>query len=158
MIGHFIKLPNSTLIPSSESDRELLTKIKTGETVRLTLTRPRNVWFHRKYFALLNLAFDCWEPPEHGNGSALTERMSVEKNFDRFRKDIAILAGFYDATYRLNGDVRLEGKSISFASMSEDHFEDLYSKSIDVILKHVMHNYTESDLRKTVEDMIMEFA
>jgi len=158
MEAFFTKLPNGTLMPASESDRELLDKIKTGDTVKLKLTRPRNIRFHRKYFALLNLAFDYWEVPEHGEGSALKERMPIEKNFDTFRANIAVKAGYYIATYTLAGDVRMEAKSISFGSMSEDDFEKLYSASIDVILKHVMHNYTEGELRKTVEDMVLDFA
>ena len=158
MEAHFIKLPNRCLIPATEQDEELLSKIKAGDPVKLTYTRPRNYHFHKKYFALLNLAYDYWEPPEHGKGSAWQEKVEIEKNFDRFRKDIAILAGFYEASYRLNGDVRIEARSISFANMSEDEFEKLYSATIDVILKNVMHSYTEPQLRKTVEDLILGFA
>jgi len=79
--------------------------------------------------------------------------INPEKNFDRFRKDIAILAGFYEATFRLNGDVRLEAKSISFHSMSEDEFEELYTKTIDVIVKHVLNNYTDEMLRSVLEQV-----
>jgi hypothetical protein len=156
MEAYFTKLPNSTLMPSSDQDRELLDKIKTGDTVKLKLTRPRNIQFHRKYFALLNLAFDYWNPPEHGDGS--DPRFQVEKNFETFRKNIAVKAGYYIATYTLAGDIRMEAQSIAFGSMSEDEFEKLYSASINVILKYVMHNYTEGDLREAVTNLILEFA
>jgi len=154
----FTKLPNASFIPASEDDAELLSKVKVGETVRLTLVRPRNIRFHRKFFALMNLAFDYWEPPKDGEGSAWAEKMPIERNVERFRKDITILAGYYDATYRLNGDVRLEAKSISFGSMSEDDFEKLYSKVIDVIINRVCTQYTEYQLRKQVEDMVLDFV
>ena len=157
MDAFFIKTGHA-LAPASEADAELLSKIKAGETVKLTLTRPRNVGFHRKFFALMNLAFDYFEPPPHGEGSALAERIEVQKNFDRFRKDITILAGHYEATYRLNGDVRVEAKSISFGSMSQDEFEHLYSKCIDVILAKVCTQFTEEQLRKSVEDMVLGFV
>jgi len=101
--AYFIKTGHA-LAPASEADAELLSKIKAGEQVKLTLTRPRNAQFHRKFFALMQLAFDYFEPPEHGEGSALAEKLTVEKNFERFRKDITILAGYYEASYRLNGD------------------------------------------------------
>ena len=158
MEAFFTKLPNASFIPASEDDAELLSKVKVGETVRLTLVRPRNIRFHRKFFALINLAFDYWEPPKHGEGSAWAESMPIERNLDRFRKDVTILAGYYDATYRLNGDVRLEAKSISFGSMSEDDFEALYSKVIDVIINRVCTQYTEYELRKQVEDMVLSFV
>ncbi len=157
MEAFFTKLPNASFIPASEDDAELLSKVKVGETVRLTLVRPRNIKFHRKFFALMNLAFDYWTPPKHGEGSAWSEQMPIERNLERFRKDITILAGYYDATYRLNGDVRLEAKSISFGSMSEDDFEKLYSKVIDVIINRVCTQYTEYEMRKQVEDLILGF-
>ena len=144
-IGHFIKLPNNVLIPAAESDKELLGKIKAGEVVKLTMTRVRNYKFHRKYFALLNLAFDYFDPDEG------------EKNFDQFREDLTILAGHYDRYVRLNGDERLVAKSISFASMDEDTFEKLYSTTIDVILKYICTNYTGDELRSVV-DQTMAFA
>ena len=158
MEAFFTKLPNASFIPASENDAELLSKVKVGETVRLTLVRPRNIRFHRKFFALINLAFDYWEPPKHGEGSAWAEKMPIERNVERFRKDVTIMAGYYDATYRLNGDVRFEAKSISFGSMSEDDFEKLYSKVIDVIINRVCTQYTEYQLRKQVEDMVLDFV
>ena len=153
MEAFFTKLPNASFVPASEDDAELLSKVKTGETVRLTLVRPRNIKFHRKYFALLNLAFDYWEPPQGKD----MEGVTAQRNFDRFRGDIAILCGYYDATYRLNGDVRLEAKSISFGSMSEDTFEDLYSKTINVVIDRVCTQYTEDQMRKQVENLILGF-
>jgi hypothetical protein len=158
MEAFFTKLPNASFIPASEDDAELLSKVKVGETVKLTLVRPRNIKFHRKFFALMHLAFDYWETPKHGEGSAWAEKIPIERNFDRFRYDITILAGYYDATYRLNGDVRLEAKSISFGSMSEDDFEKLYSKVIDVIIARVCTQYTEYELRKQVEDLVLDFV
>ena len=143
-------------MPAHDSDRELLAKIKTGQVCKLSLTRIRNYDFHKKYFALLNLAFDYWEPPEHGKGSAWSEKILVEKNFNRFRRDIIILAGYYEATFRLNGDILIEAKSISFGSMSEDEFEELYNATITVIVKHVLQNYDEVML-KSIMAQVEEF-
>ncbi len=143
----FLTKINGALYPASEDDHEKLKKIKTGEPVRVTLKRVRNYKFHRKYFALLNLAFDYWEPPENHVG---------EKNFDRFRKDCIILAGFYERYVRLDGSTRVEAKSISFAKMSEDEFEDLYNKTIDVIIKYVLTSYT-GDMLRSIVDQLEEF-
>lgn len=152
----FQKVPNG-LIPATEEDAELLSKIKTGEGVKLKFTRYRNVQFHRKFFALLELAFDYWVPREGGEGSAWKETLEVRRDFARFRKDILILAGYYDATYRLNGDVRIEAKSIAFASMDQDQFEQLYSDCIQVILDKVCTQYTDQELRLLV-DNVLSFA
>lgn len=148
-----IRIPQG-LMPAHDNDRELLKKIPPGKPVKVKVTQVRNYAFHCKFFALLNLAYDYWEPPE-GKATKLMKLIKIapEKNFDRFRSDIAILAGYYTATYRLNGDVRLVAKSISFGSMSEDDFEELYTKTIDVIVKHVLKEYDGDMLRNIIEQV-----
>jgi len=141
MEAFFIKTGNG-LMPAQSHDRLLLDKIKAGTPVRMTYKRVRNYSFHKKYFALLNFAFDYWEPPDN---------QVAEKNFNRFRKDIIILAGFYEQYVRIDGSTRLEAKSISFASMDEDEFEELYTKTIDVIIKYICTQYTGEMLRQVVE-------
>lgn len=136
------------LSPAHESDLEAIKKLPNGQPVRVKVTRIRNVDHHRKWWALVNHAFDCWEPDE-GN-------LVGEKNLDRFRKDLIILAGFYEQHVRLDGSTRIEPKSISFANMDQDEFELLYDKTIDVIIKHVLRNYTGDELRAVI-DQIMEF-
>lgn len=142
------------LMPAQDSDRVLLKAIALGKPVKVKVTQVRNYEFHKKYFALLNLAFDYWEPPE-GKADKLMKVIKIlpEKNFDRFRADVTILAGYYTATYRLNGDVRLEPKSIAFSAMSEDEFEELYTKTIDVIVKHVLKNYDGDMLREIMNQV-----
>jgi len=104
--------------------------------------------------ALFSYAFSIWEPPENkANNLIKLSGITPDKSFDRFRKDLTILAGYYDATYRLNGEVRFEAKSLSFAKMSEDEFEELYKKLIDVIVKHVLNNYSEDDLEEVLENI-----
>jgi len=153
-----VKMPNGSLMPAQESDRELLKHVKVGQVCRLQLSRVRNYQFHRKYFALLNLAFDYWEPPEHGKGSAWREKIPVEKNFERFRRDLIILAGYYEATFRLNGDIRIEARSISFGAMDEDEFEELYNATISVIVKHVLQNYSDDMLKSIMSEVDLFLA
>ena len=153
MEAFFTKLPNNTLVPAYDADRELLTKIKTGSVVKLKLTRTRNLLFHRKFFALLNLGYDYWEP----SGSFNKWGVVPERNFDQFRKDVIVMAGFYNASYRLDGDVTLEAKSIAFGNMSEDEFEKLYSACVDVILKHFYTQF-DGDMLDSVIDQTMALA
>jgi len=142
-----IKMPDGNLHPAQDNDRELLKKIKSMEPVRVTLKRPRNYEFHKKWFALLNFAYDYWEPPHNLVG---------HKNFDRFRKDIIILAGYYDTVVRLDGSTRVEPKSISFGSMSEDDFEKLYDATIEVVCQHVLRQY-DGDMLKSILDQVQAF-
>ena len=136
------------LVPAHATDVDAIKKLPNSQPVRVKVTRMRNPQFHRKFFALLNYLFDIWEPEE--------ENHVGDKNFDRFRKDIVILAGFYERYIRLDGTTRIEPKSSSFANMDEDEFEQLYEKVIDVGIKYVARNYTDLELRAVI-DGIMEF-
>lgn len=148
-------MPDGLLRPTDDESIEALSKVKLGQVLHGEFTRMRNYKFHKKWFSLVQYGFDHWCPAELSDPK--WAGVTPEKSFDRFRKDITIMAGYYDATYRLDGSVRIEAKSISFGSMSPEDFEALYSSTIDVILKHVLTNYDRAELDRVV-DQILGFA
>lgn len=159
MDATFLKAP-AGLIPGDDATREWLSKVKLAGLVFAKVAQPRNPQFHRKMFALFNYGFDYWAetaPPKMYKGEP------VLPNFDRFRKDITILAGYYHPVFNIKGEVRMEADSISYAAMNEGTFEQLYSKVIDVLLNKVFSQrsvgvrWTEKRLRAVV-DGLMEFA
>ena len=137
------------LIPADPESEEQYRKLKQGGVVTAEIKQIRNPQFLRKYFALLNLGFDQWEPDKidckHG---------VPQKNFDRFRKDVAILCGHYHLVIRLNGEVRIEADSISFANMTEETFEKLYNSTINVFLKHI---YDSEMTREKIENIVNQY-
>ncbi len=147
------KSPQGFLIPSSETDIDKVRKFKVGAVIRCTVTQMRNYQLHKKWFALLKIAYDVWVD---GVERRKYKDIDVEPDFDRFRKDVTILAGFFKATYNVRGDVRLEAESISFANMDQDKFEELYSKTIGVVLEKILPagRFTEEQLRRLVEDVM----
>jgi hypothetical protein len=141
---------SEVLVPYDEAAAAFIKKMKIGELAHSDFKRVRNYKFHKKYFALVMFAFDQWEPQD-----GLTyQGQAVAKNKERFRKDIAILAGFFESTVNLKGEVRLEAKSISFAQMDEIEFEALYNTTINVILSRVLTRYSRSDLDDVVEKLL----
>lgn len=148
-----IRQPGGTLAPATDEDAELLRKIKAGAAVRVEVKQVRNYKFLQKWFTLAKYAFDIWsetiEPMEY-------KGQAVAPEFDRFRKDLIILCGHFNAVYNVRGEVRLEAKSISFAGMTEETFEALYSKTIDVILAKILggRGMTEDKLRNHVENVL----
>lgn len=147
---------NGGFVPSTDSDRTAIMKRwKPGEVALVTVRKPRNGAFHRKAFALFNFLFEYWEP-------AITEYhgMVIQKNFDRFRADLTVAAGFYE-TYvnAITGELRLKAKSISFAKMDEAEFEKLYSAVIDIGLAKILPDTFDSDsVRQAVENELMSFT
>lgn len=50
------------LVPATEADREITLKWKLGQVVHGKFTRMRNAKFHGKFFSMLDLAWEYWEP------------------------------------------------------------------------------------------------
>lgn len=145
-----MKVPGGALVPHDEAAAAFIQKMKLGELAHSDFKRVRNYKFHKKYFALVSFAFDQWEP----QGGLTYLGVPVMKTMGRFRKDVAILAGFFETTVNLKGEVRLEAKSISFAQMDEVEFEALYSNTINVILTRILTGYTRADLDKVVDQLL----
>lgn len=144
-----MKAGPEALIPFDEGAAEFVRKAKTGSLIHADFKKMRNYEFHKKYFALINFAYEQWEPTE-----VRYKGIVVAKNVKRFRKDMAILAGFCEPTFTVNGDVRFEPMSISFANMEETDFEKLYSKTIDVVLARILTRYTRDDLDAVIAKLL----
>lgn len=136
------------LIPATPSDEEKIASIKNGQFLEVDIKQKRNLKFHKKFFAMLNIGFEAFEPVQQDYKGQV-----AVKNFDRFRKDAVIMAGFYDATYDIQGNLKLEAHSISFGKMSEDEFNKVYNACCNVLLLKVLHNYTRDDLDSVVEQL-----
>lgn len=126
------------LAPFGPDAEAWMDALKAGQLVEVDATRPRNWPFLKKYFALLNYAYDNWD----------IEEIDAAKNYDQFREDITILAGYYERYFRVDGSVRYVAKSISFASMEQAEFDALYSKTLDVLLARILPSHTEDDINQ----------
>jgi hypothetical protein len=129
------RTPNGALIPLDDEQAEKLRKLKQGGVVRADIKQVRNPGFFRKWWKLVNWAFELWcetatMPTHRGR--------PVQPSLETFRKDVTILAGYRHVVVKLNGDARWEADSISFAGMDEETFEKLYSATINVILGKVL--------------------
>jgi hypothetical protein len=131
-----------------------LNNLEVGEIVDFDAVFKRNGKYHRKFFALLNFAFEAWEPDRFHKSY---KGMPVAKNFERFRKDVIVQAGFYEQTFDLDGNMKLEAQSISFASMDDVQFEAVYSAVCDVILGKVLTTYAGRDELDDVMKQVVGF-
>lgn len=159
---NLVKLPDGKLRGMSERDQLAYARFKSrlenaepGEVIEIEAKLPRNSRMHRKFFALLNLGFETWG----SNRKHKTYKgKPVTKSFESFREEVLILAGFYEQTFTLKGELKLEAKSIKFARMEQPEFEDLYSKTINVLLEHVLTTYKNADEVNDVVEKILRFA
>lgn len=59
----FIKSAGGVLIPATPDAQSFInSKVKLGAVLYADFKQARNPAFHRKFFALLNLGFDYWQP------------------------------------------------------------------------------------------------
>lgn len=150
-----VRTPQGTLAPTRDEDVERIRKYKVGAVVRCSTSQMRNYLFHKKWFALVQWAFELWretaEMPTY-------KGEPVQPNFEAFREDVTILAGHRHAVVKLNGELRWAADSISFASMDEERFEKLFSATINVILGRILDrpDWTEEKLRAHI-DYLMTF-
>lgn len=130
-----MKLPGGILSPLNDEEAERLESFQNGEQYEIEIKRQRNPAFHRKVFAFFNFCFDCWS----GSHSDW-EFQDPTAQFDTFRKHLTVMAGFYVQTWNLKGQVRIEAKSLSYANMEQDEFEQAYKALINAAIKHVFNN------------------
>lgn len=147
------KVAKDLFRPATEEDLERLGRFRTGATIACDVREERNYKFLQKYMVMVKFLFDIWEetmPRQQWRGQ------EVRANIDRFRGDLTILTGRCDATYNVRGEVRLEPHSVSFASMGEEEFEQLFSETINVALAKVLNrpDLDEARVRQIVDQLL----
>ena len=140
--GHFLAALDQETVNSVEAMAE-------GAVLAGNFVKKRNPKFLRKFFALLRVGFDLWEPHEID-----TDWGCPEKSFKQFRGQVTVLAGYGEPVFNLNGTFRMVPRSISFANMSEEEFSELYSNVIDVILKNIPSNFEREDIERAAEEIL----
>lgn len=90
-----------------------------GREVMAKVSQPRNIRFHRKYFALLGAALSL---------------IDVDYTPEQFRALCTVGAGYCDFVEGESGLVAVP-RSISFAQMDETTFERLYQDTLTFICK-----------------------
>ena len=143
------------LIPENEEEAEKLKRFKLGTTIKCKITEMVNAKFRRKWWALAELAYDSWVETA---GMPEYKGQRIEPNFDKFRKELTILAGYWHPVVRINGDAMREADSLAWASMNEETFEKLYSATINAVLERIYKSsMSEEKLRNIVND-VMSFT
>jgi len=177
-----IKHSSNILIPATQETSDFLhSKCKLGAVLEADFRQLRNPAFHRKFFALLNLGYEYWEPT--GGAISSNERrlvtgyakflasyggsvgalldaaeqylariadrragsISICKSFDAYRAWVIVEAGHYDAIQLPDGTLRKHPRSIAFANMDEQEFQQLYRAALDVLWRWILSRAFRSE-------------
>lgn len=130
------------LVPMYDSDFDEKRKLKEGEKVLCHISRPRNYEFHKKFFALVRLTFD--NLPER-----LVQMLSI-RNEEDMLDNIKIDLGLFTTQWH-GGRQVIKLNSISFAAMEQSEFEEVYNRSITLILSKYLRGTTRKEILEEVE-------
>lgn len=193
-----VKQPGGKIIWATDADREIINSIKNGHPVKVTRMRSdRNLKFHRKAFALINLGFEYWipswsfvsqaekwvahkvasevgrlagDPALYENvtkaiAEGVIEMLSVErsirfdpnvlKTVEAFRAEMLIKAGLFDIVTLAGGGAYKRPRSMSFANMGAEAFEDCYKRIFGAIWNEVLfqHFANEEDCQNLINQL-----
>lgn len=105
-----------------------------GKEVMATIRRPRNLQFHKKYFAMLK---------------ATRDMVDLEVNMRQWRWLVLVGIGHCDYIEHQGYPLAIP-KSINFASVDDTEFEQIYSDSIDWICSNHLEQ-RPAELRQLLE-------
>jgi len=130
-----VKTINGIIKPAYDSDFECFKKMPANEVFEIEYKKQRNVKFHRKFFALLKLAY---------------ENQSDYRLMEDLRRDLLITSGNYEEVVnRITGEVYKIAKSISFSSMDEIQFNEVYESVKNIIIKWL--GITNENINEEIE-------
>lgn len=125
------------MLAADPRTEEYVEKLKPGATIRAKFTKPRNPRFHRKLFSLFQLAFSQFEPQPYDHPT-LGPVMPL-RDFDTFRGDLLVKAGYYQVVGCPDGSVKLVPQSLAFDVLDdEEKFTEIYNAVVNVVLDDVL--------------------
>lgn len=137
---NMIKLAGGIFAPANDREMERLNRFKTGAIYPVMIKQSRNPAFHGKVFAFFSFCFEHWGCP----GGCMDEA----GQFNVFRNHLTCLAGYYDTYYGIDGKKRIEAKSLSFGSMSQEEFEQFYTAATNAAMKHLFKSADDATFNK----------
>lgn len=140
----FLVKPGEVLIPADDETTERISKMPFDSLIRGDFKKIRSPGNHRRFFALMDIAFDAFDPYD----------TATLKNREQLRSDLIIAAGYYTTIVNLDGELMLKAKSMSFSSMEEVEFKELFNRVAQVVLDRILTNYTRADLDEVVEKVM----
>lgn len=132
---HLVNTAGGFLIPMDDSDYEKKKRLKIGETYLVEIKQARNIDFHRKFFAMIAMAYAFL--PEH-----LQQHFH---NAEGLRAYVTVAAGYTELFFspKLMEFVEIP-KSIAFDKMEQDEFEDLYN-SVRAVLDKILTRFISQE-------------
>lgn len=136
-----VKNAGGVFVPAFDHDLPRLTKFKNGEMYTADIKLTRNPAFHRKMFAFFKFCFAHWAA--ENAGYEFTDEYTQK---EEFRKNLTILAGFFDVVTTIKGETKVRAKSLAYGNMEPDEFERCYNAMVNAAIKHLFGRTTDQNI------------
>jgi hypothetical protein len=119
-----------------------LRKFGLGEIISVEVKRPRNLMFHRKFFAMLHI---------------ILQNQEYYKSIDDLVDVCKLRTGHCRTIATKEGDVQVPS-SISFAAMDDTNFADFYDRACNWVVTEVIPGLQRHHLDAEVEESLQNFG
>ena len=130
------------LYPVDEIGEAAMRKFGMGEIVSIEVKRPRNVAFHKKFFAMLQI---------------ILTNQEHYKSIDDLLDVCKLRIGHCHSVQTKDGEVRIPD-SISFASMDSNAFDSFYDRACLWVCQEVIPGLDRLDLDAEVRAELIQFG
>lgn len=127
------------LIATDKESWDALSKLPDDVTLTVETKRARNPDHHRKFFALLQIAFEN-QQTDFPTLEAMLDAIKIEMGHAELRK-------------KLSGETYWAPKSISFHSMGQDRFAEFYNQALDLICLHIIPGMSREALENELRNV-----
>lgn len=126
------------LKPLDDFDIAAFSKLKSDVIYSCEIKKPRNVGFHRMFFAMINLCF---------------QNQDIFNNIDFFREEMMKASGNFVSYINHKGVTTYQAKSVSFSNMDQDEFESIYESVFMTCIQIFKWTDVETDFRKEIDSL-----
>lgn len=151
------KVSGDVWVAEDDESSQWSKSLPVGHVISGDFSKPMNAKFFRKVHSLCRLCYDYFGETIANREPVKYRGQDVQMSYDMFRKEMTILAGYYTASYSLNGKVRLEADSWAWARCDQDKLEKIYSAFIDVALQRVFQMTIDEPTLRQMVDNVMEY-
>jgi len=130
-----------SLRPIDQAGEDAMRKIRHDQVVTIEVKRPRNVRFHRMYWALVTLVWEQLDEQRYPTAEDL-------------HSAIKIAAGLRTRIVLPDGTVGFIPGSTAFHKMTEDDFAAFFDRVCNLISRHFLPGVTNAELRAEVAALI----
>jgi len=129
---NMIKQAGGALVPASDIEADRMKRFKNFEHYEINIKLSRTPGFLRKMFVFFNFCFAHWCADR-----THWQFMDEKAQFETFRKDLTIQAGFYVQTWDIGGNLKIEAESLAFENMEPERFSQCYNALINCAMAKI---------------------